>query len=280
MRAASALILFVFICLGPAMSQSAFARVTWSQIGYVQILDGPASVWVFVEVVQITDYTDEPLAHLMSKHPDEKIVSQTVFTIDRLGNMTEHAIAGNTGPTFHPNLGLVFHLPDGFYLYHFPSLGHRASLYRWRGDRFSPLDERESKKVKKNLPDETNPRLGDELKAFSEREGWRCIADDVVMLTKDANPFVSAKNQINITVRLGGDQVRPAAKRPGRTAGAVSDLLLLRPAAGVAASRDLAALRPSAIVASSLSKDKPWSRTLIEVNTEIKWVRRTSTGRR
>ena len=74
----------VLLGLGSPMSSSAFARVTWSEIGSIQILEGPERIWVFVEVVRITDYTDEVLLHLMSKHPDREIVSQTVFTIDLL----------------------------------------------------------------------------------------------------------------------------------------------------------------------------------------------------
>src|SRR4051812_29518460 len=99
MRVPQAMILgSVLLCLCPPMSNSAFARVTWSEIGYIQILEGPERIWVFVEVVRITDYTDELFAHLMSKHPDKEIVSQTVFTLDRLGNVTEKVIAGNAGP--------------------------------------------------------------------------------------------------------------------------------------------------------------------------------------
>lgn len=280
MRVPEALIVgAILFCLSPPMSESAFARVTWSEIGSIQILEGPERIFVFVEVVRITDYTDEVLMHLMSKHPDEEIVSQTVFTVDRLGHVTEQVIAGNRGPTFHPNLGLIFRQTDSFYLYRFPSAGRPASLYRWRGDRFSLLDERESKQVKKNLPDERKPRLEEELKAISERDGWRCFAENVVMLTKTAQPFESARHQINISVQLGDKLAEPSAKREGRTGGAVSGLRLLRPSAGVAALSDLAKLRPSAIVASSTLKDRLWSRTLIEVNTESKWVGRKSRSR-
>ena len=113
----------VLFGLGSPMSSSTFARVTWSEIGSIQMLEGPERIWVFVEVVRITDYTDEVLMHLMSKHPDREIVSQTVFTIDRLGNVTEKAITRGTGPTLHPNLCRIFRLADGFYLYQFASAG-------------------------------------------------------------------------------------------------------------------------------------------------------------
>jgi hypothetical protein len=77
----------VLLCLGSPMSPGALAREAWSEIGHIQILEGPEKIWAFVEVVRITDYTDELFLHLMSKHPDRETVSQTVFTIDRLGNL-------------------------------------------------------------------------------------------------------------------------------------------------------------------------------------------------
>ena len=80
----------VLLYLGWPMSRGVLARETWSEIGHIQILEGPEKIWVFVEVVRITDYTDELFLHLMSKHPDEEIVSQTVFTLDRLGNRLQH----------------------------------------------------------------------------------------------------------------------------------------------------------------------------------------------
>ena len=244
----------VLLCLGLPMSRSALARETWSEVKHIQILEGPDRIGVFVGVVRITDYTDEFFLHLMSKHPDEEIVSQSVFTIDRLGNVTEKAIAGNAGPTFNPHLSHIFRLSDGFYLYQFPSLGHPSLLYRWRGDRFSPLDERESNEIKKKLLRAEQADLLvevlDELDAISERERWRCVADDAFMLNKDAHPFVSAKHQIKISVRMGDQE-------PGWRS-----------------------LRLSSVVASSISKAKPWSRTLIEVNTKSKRVRRKSIWRR
>ena len=130
---------------------SALARETWSEIGHIQILEGPETIWAFVEVVRITDYTDELFFHLMSKHPDRETVSQTVFTIDRLGNVAKTPIARNTGPGLDPDLKPIFRLSEGFYQYDAGALGRPASVYRWRGDRFSGLDERESKEVKQRL---------------------------------------------------------------------------------------------------------------------------------
>ena len=127
------------------------ARETWSEIGHIQILEGPEKIWAFVEAVRITDYTDELFLHLMSKHPDKETVSQSVFTLDRLGNVTQTPIAKDTGPNLDPDLHPIFRLSDGFYQYDAGSMGRPASVYRWRGDRFSPLDERESKEVKQRL---------------------------------------------------------------------------------------------------------------------------------
>jgi hypothetical protein len=45
----------VLLCLGSPMSRSALARETWSEIGHIQILEGPEKIWVFVEVMRITD---------------------------------------------------------------------------------------------------------------------------------------------------------------------------------------------------------------------------------
>lgn len=266
----------VLLCLGSQMSRDALARETWSEVKHIQILEGPDKIWVFVEVVRITDYTDEVLMHLMSKHSDKEIVSQTVFSIDRLGNVTETAITRGTGPTLHPNLCRIFRLADGFYLYEFASAGHPASLYRWRQDRFSPMDDRDSDEIRKQLlRAEQSPRLAeviDELDAMSGREGWRCVAEDAEVFNEDAAPFASIKHGIKISVRLGDQQAQPGANRPGRTAGSNSALAWLRPSA-------VAALRPSAIIATSDSQTKPWSRTLIEVDTMSKRVRRKSLWR-
>jgi hypothetical protein len=114
----------VLLCPGSPMSPGALARETWSEIGHIQILEGPEKIWAFVEVVRITDYTDELFLHLMSKHPDRETVSQTVFTIDRLGNVTKTPIARNTGPGLDPDLKPIFRLSDGFYQ-QFPATGFR-----------------------------------------------------------------------------------------------------------------------------------------------------------
>lgn len=271
----------VLLGLGSPMSSRAFARVTWSEIGSIQILEGPERIWVFVEVVRITGYTDEVLMHLMSRHPDEEIVSQTVFTIDRLGNVTEKAITGGKGPTLHPNLCRIFRLADGFYLYRFASAGRPASLYRWREGRFSPMDEHDADEIRKKLvrPGQAHrdAEVIDELDAMSGREGWKCVAEVAFAFNKDAAPFVSARHGIKIIVRLGDGQAQPGASRPGRTSGSKSALALLRPSTIDA---ELAKLRPSAIIARSDSQTKPWSRTLIEVETKSERVRRKSSGRR
>lgn len=270
----------VLLCLGSPMSGSAFARVTWSEIRSVQILEGPERIWVFVEVVRITDYTDEVLMHLMSRHPDEEIASQTVFTIDRLGNVTEKAIARGAGPTLHPNLCRIFRLGDGFYLYNFASAGSPASLYRWREDRFSPMERRESEEIRKKLlrAEQSDRYAGviDELDAISGREGWRCVAEIAPMFDEDAAPFVSSKHGLTISVRSGGERARQGANGPAPTA-PKSGLAWLRPSAVIKALSDLSdLLRPSAIVAASTLKTRPWSRTLIEVNTKSERVRRKS----
>ena len=124
------------------------------EIGHIQILEGPDKIWAFVEVVRITDYTDVLFLHLHVQTPRsrETTVSQTlVFTIDRLGNVTKTPIARNTGPGLDPDLKPIFRLSEGFYQYDAGALGRPASVYRWRGDRFSGLDERESKEVKQKL---------------------------------------------------------------------------------------------------------------------------------
>ena len=62
----------LLLCVGLQMSRDALARETWSEVEHLQILEGPDNIWVFVEVVRITDYTDEVLMHLMSKHPEKE----------------------------------------------------------------------------------------------------------------------------------------------------------------------------------------------------------------
>ncbi len=234
----------VLFCLGSPMNRGALARETWSEIKHVQILEGPDQIWVFVEVVRITDYTDELFLHLMSKHPDEEIASRSVFTIDRPGNMTKKAVAEGTACRFDPDLNPIFRLSDGFYQYDAGSLERPASLYRWRGDRFSPLDERESREVKNRIGEESYPRVLEVLKANSEREGWRCVYHDALGFTETASPFVSDKHQVKISVQMSDK------------------------------ARGWRSLRLSSVVASSIAKDKPWSRKLIEVDTKGRRGRR------
>ena len=75
---------FVLLGLGAPLSPGALAREIWSEIEHFQVLEGPEGIWVFAEVVRITDYTDELVPHLMSStHPDRKVTSRWVFTIDR-----------------------------------------------------------------------------------------------------------------------------------------------------------------------------------------------------
>jgi hypothetical protein len=250
----------VLLYLGSPMSPGAWARETWSEIGHIQILEGPERIWVFVEVVRMTDYTDELFLHLMSKHPDKEIVSRTVFTVDRLGNVTRTAIAKGAGPNLDPDLHPIFRLSDGLYQYDAGSMGRPASVYRWRGDRFSPLDERESKEVKQKLRRvEQTGRLTDvllELEAITEREGWRNLylrpvdaflrregwqdlpRGDAHRPTEPPDPFVSDKHQIKISVRESYEL--SGWKK----------------------------LRRSSVVASSLSKAKPWSKAIVEVDTK------------
>jgi hypothetical protein len=251
----SVVLLFAGSPIGPA----AWARDTWSEIGHIQVLEGPEKVWVFVEVVRITDYTDELLLHLMSKHPDKEIVSQSVYTVDRLGNVTETVIAKGGAPNLDPDLHPIFRLPDGFYQYSPAAKGRPASFYRWRGDRFGPLDERESKEVKQRLGrvEQAGPLIDAllELDRITEREGWRNLHLHALRASLEreglyyrppgdahrtvfADSFVSDKHRIEI-------RVRESDRRLG-----------------------LRALRPSSVVASSLSKSKPWSKTIVEVDTK------------
>src|SRR5262249_20456101 len=137
--------------------------------------------------------------------------------------------------------------------------------------RFSPLDERESREVKQRirLVQQTD-RLTDvllELESITEREGWRNLylhavgpflrregpqdlpRWDAQSPTKPSDPeFASDKHQRKI--RVGGrDALRGSRK-----------------------------LRRSSVVASSLSKSKPWSKTLVEVDTSGRRGRRGSRG--
>ena len=147
------------------------------------------------------------------------------------------------------------------------------------------MDERDSDEIRKKLlRAEQADRLAEviaELDAISAREGWRCVAEEAFAFNEDAAPFISTKHGIKISVRLGDQPAQPGASRPGRTAGSDSALALLRPSAVAELLLSvLARLRPSGIIATSDSQTKPWSRTLIEVNTKGKKVRRKSLSRR
>ena len=221
--------------------------------------------------MRITDYTDELFLHLMSKHPDKEIVSQSVFMIDRQGELTKNAIAKGTGPGLDPDLKPIFRLSDGFYQYDSGSLERPACVYRWRGDRFTPLDESESKRVKQKLGGMEQADLPHkllELDAITEREGWRNLhlhmlhtlferegrlhppGGDRRMLADFSEPFVSNRHQMVINIR------------------------------GNAELPDRRSLRPSSVVASSLSKTKPWSRALLEADTKGERARGKSPWKR
>jgi hypothetical protein len=232
---------------------NALARQVWTQIAYLQILEGPDEVRVFLEVERVTDYRDEVFARLMSAHPTEETVSQSVLTIDARGKATETVIPRKPpGPTFHPNLSNIFRMPDGFYLYDQPAMNHPASLLKWRGDHFAPLSERESEEARKLISDQTFPGVLNELDAISARSGWRRQSDRAFMFSDSAHPFVSSKHQIRVSVKVGDMQERPID----------------------------ASFRPSAVVAESILKGEPWTKTLIKVDTSRRRVRPKSIWRR
>ena len=191
--------------------------------------------------------------------------------IDRQGEVTRTAIAKGTSPGLDPDLKPIFRLSDGFYQYDVGSAGRPDCVYRWRGDRFSPLDERESKRVKQKLGGMEQADLPHklvELDAITEREGWRNLhlhmlhafferegrqhppGGDGPMLAESSEPFVSDRHQMVIKIR------------------------------GNAELPDRRSLRPSSVVASSLSKTKPWSRTLIEADTKGERARGKSPWKR
>lgn len=258
----------VLLCISAPTSRGALAAETWSEIKHIQVLEGPETIWVFVEVVRITDYSGNLFLDLMSKHPDEEVASRTAITIDRAGKLTRTGIAKDQSPSFDPDLNPIFRLSDGFYQYSHEAAGQPASVYRWRGDRFSPLDEREAREVQEKL---RRVRQADsldqlfELEAITEREGWRnlylhalhaFVEKEGRLPRGDApgpveyDPYVSNRHQIQIRIR--GNDALPGWR----------------------------SLRLSAVVASSLSKTEPWSRTLIEADTRGERVRRKSPSRR
>jgi hypothetical protein len=153
----------VLLYLAGPMSHSALAGETWSEIGHIQVLEGPENIWVFIEVVRTTDVLRE------------------------LEAMTERA--------------------------------GRRNLYLHAVD------------------------------ALSRREGRQDIArGDAQRPTKSSDPFVSDKHQIKISVRESDEL--PGWRK----------------------------LRRSSVAASSLSKSKPWLKTLVKVDTSGKQVRRASRG--
>ncbi len=107
--------------LMPMIASPVLASETWNQVSYMQVLEGPEKIWVFVEVERITSFDEEIFAHFMSAHPRKEVVSRSVFAIDSRGKPTEQVVSSKTGPTFHSNLSRIFRLSDGFYLYGFPA---------------------------------------------------------------------------------------------------------------------------------------------------------------
>ena len=226
--------------LMPAIVTPALASASWTEIAHIQVLEGPEKIWLFVEVVRITSFDGNVLAHLMSAHPRKELVSQTAFTIDLHGKTTEQVVSSKTGPTFHPIRGRIFRMSDGFYLYQFPSADRPASLYRWSGDHFERLAGDESDGVREAIaPFERLEPLAcviDGLDDLTAKDGWRCTADDAAAFSDDAQPFVSSRHRVRISIETG--------KGPAE------------------------ACRTSAVVAESSSKAEPWRKTLIKVDTQ------------
>lgn len=256
----------VLLALGLPVGPVASARESWSELGDIQVLEGPEKIWVFVEVVRITDYTDELVQHLMSRHPDRQIVSRSVFTIDRAGNVSKTPLAELTGPDFDPDQNPIFRFSDEFYQYRSGSLGRPASFYRWHRDRFIPLDGRDSDAIKKQLGADEPADLVEvmlRLEAMTEQDGWRNAYSHAmgVLLKQEPHagqerlpgwpdvPFVSDRHQVQVVVRMA-DQLK-----------------------------GVASFRRSSVVASSLSKTRPWTRTLINVNAANERARTRSIRR-
>jgi hypothetical protein len=241
----------LWLTLGP--QESAVARHVRTEVAYLQILEGPDKVWIFIEVERVTDYSDEFFARLMSAHPRREMVSQSVFTIDSRGTTTETIIASKPpGPTFHPRLSDIFRTPDGFYLYSGPAMNHPATLFRWHENHFSPLTDQESAELRKLFPNQSFPDVLNEVDAISARSGWRRRSDRGFKLSVHADPYVSARHQIRIRVDLSDSQGQP---RP-------------------------AGFRPSAVVAESAVDVAAWSKTLIKVDTTDRRVGSKSTWSR
>ena len=253
MRRSRALLLGAVVSwLSLGFHGNALARQVWTQIAYLQILEGPDEVWVFIEVQRVTDYRDELFAKLMSAQRLTETASQSVFRIDTRGKATETVITPKPELSFHPSRSQIFRMADGFYLYDQLAMNHPASLLKWRGDHFSPLSEGESKEANKLIVAQRYPGVLKELDTISARNGWRNLSGRAFGLSDSAHPFESSKHQIRVSVKLGDMRDRPID----------------------------ASFRPSAVVAESILKDEPWTKTLIKVDTSSKWVRPKSRSRR
>ncbi len=219
------------LALTSAADRPAFARITWTEIAYIQVLEGPGEVWVFAGVDRVTDYSDEPFARLMSARPRRTVARLLVFTVDARGKVTSREIPAATGLSFHPNLSLIYRDSDGFGLYSRASMGRPMALYRWRGDGFVPLPEGEARGDAEAVATRASAKIGGFLDDLTEKSGWRRWSGRAFMLEAEGG-FRSEAHKLRVSTRQ--------EHTPGRT---------------------------SAILVESTSEVGPWSLELLGVET-------------
>jgi hypothetical protein len=206
----------------------------WHRLGYVQVLEGPDRVVLFVEVNRAMRWPG-----LIARHSHNFAAAFLRIDVFPDGRIERTTLSSDLEDrlTFNTNLYVVVHLADGFYL-----LKDAARpVYRLGPDRVDRLSSEEAVRATGNEVLHARTALFDlsRLDAISARRGWRRLNHE-----PGNGPYLLRSDSIDSTrhgvrLRHTGGWLNPDA--------------------------------PESIIAESFSSTQRWTRTLIEVDTR-RWT--------
>ncbi len=243
-------VLFLMLLNNPAPAGVAYGRsdMMWNELSGVQILEGPDAVFAFVEVEKVIDHTSL-LSKLESRHPSTRIVSQSLIMIDGKGNKVEIPIVlsgDEEGPSINPNLSRIFVFKGDIFLLRFLSDPDPPTIYKLQKDRFVRVREGDAGEMTKTICSNRNTRLLKDREAvlddLTKGSRWRYIGSE------DRSEYVCSRHKLVIKL-------------------VVDDRKNTLP-------------RVRYVVSESLSAEKPWTKTLIEIDVRVRKVKDAEGGRK
>jgi hypothetical protein len=243
-----ALLLLLLVHLpGDLHFAHAGSDTTWEELGGVQVLESHESVFVFLQVDNVIEHKS-PLSTIMSTHPTKRIISQQRITIDGKGNKVETPIIfsdAEGGPSLDSNGSRIFVFKGKVFLIRFETKPALPTLYRWEEARFVRVHDGKSGELMKImiLIRDANLRADQEaaLDNLTKDSGWRYIESD--------SPLRYVSKLHNIHIKLLIDDRKNTLPRV------------------------------KSVVSESLSPEKSWTKTLIDLRIGLhKGQKRTPTG--